>query len=60
MNRGMPESAVQYLAKLFAFVRKGLMAEMTDTVREVTGKAPMTFKDFAQKNAEIWGERKAA
>ena len=59
-EQGMPESAIEYLAQLFAFVRKGLMAEITDTVREVTGKAPMSFKEFAQKNADIWRVRKAA
>ncbi len=56
----LPESAVQYVANLFAMVRKGLMAEITGTVRELTGKAPISFEEFAQKNADIWKVRKAA
>ncbi|SPF32192.1 putative Uncharacterized oxidoreductase YesF [Syntrophobacter sp. SbD1] len=59
-EQGMPESAIQYMANLFAMVRKGLMAEITGTVRELTGKAPMSFEEFAQKNADIWKVRKAA
>jgi uncharacterized protein YbjT (DUF2867 family) len=59
-EQGLPESAIQYLAQLFARVRKGLMAEITDTVREVTGKVPISFKEFAEKTAGIWKVRKAA
>ncbi len=59
-EQGMPESAIQYLLQLFAMVHKGLMAETTDTVRKVTGKAPISFKEFAKKNADIWKERRAA
>jgi len=59
-EHGMPESSIQYMLQLFAMVRKGLMAEVTDTVRQVTGKAPIFFKDIAKKNADILGVRKAA
>ncbi len=59
-EQGMSESAIQYLVQLFAMVRKGLMAEMTDTVRKVTGKAPISFKEFARKSADLWKVRKAA
>ena len=41
---GVPESAIQYILQLFALVRKGVMAEMTDAVRKVTGKAPSRSK----------------
>jgi uncharacterized protein YbjT (DUF2867 family) len=59
-EQGMSESEVQYIVQLFALVRKGLMAEMTDTVRDVTGKAPISFKEFALNNADICRVRKAA
>ena len=59
-EQGMPESAIQYILQLFALVRKGVMAEMTDTVRKVTGKAPISFKEFARKNADFWKVLKAA
>lgn len=59
-QQGMPESAIQYIAQLFALVRKGLMAEITNSVRELTGKAPISFKEFALKNSDLWKVRKAA
>lgn len=59
-EQGMPESALQYMLPLFDLVRSGLMAQITGTVREVTGKIPVSFKEFARKNAEIWRLRKAA
>lgn len=60
LEQGMPESAIQYISQLFTLVRKGLMAEITDSVRELTGKAPISFKEFALKNADFWKVRKAA
>ncbi len=59
-EQGIPESAIQYIALLFSLVRNGLMAEITDTVREVTGKPPVSFTEFARKNAGVWKVRKAA
>lgn len=59
-EQGMSESEIQFMAQLFASVRNGLVAETTNTVLQVTGKAPITFKEFAQKNANIWKMRKAA
>ena len=56
----MPEGATRYISQLFTLVRKGLMAEITDSVRELTGKAPISFKEFARKNADFWKVRKAA
>jgi uncharacterized protein YbjT (DUF2867 family) len=57
---GMPESAVQYVGQLFAYTRKGLMAEITNAVLEVTKRAPISFKEYARRNADRWKMRKAA
>jgi uncharacterized protein YbjT (DUF2867 family) len=57
---GVPESAIQFMVQLFAMTRKGLMAEITNSVLELTGKAPILFKEFARKNADLWKVRKAA
>jgi uncharacterized protein YbjT (DUF2867 family) len=59
-EQGMPESAIQYIVQLFASVRKGLMAEITDSVRELKGSAPASFREFALKNSDIWKVRQAA
>jgi uncharacterized protein YbjT (DUF2867 family) len=57
---GMPESAVRYMARLFDLVRSGLMAEITDKARELTGRAPVSFREFMLKKADICKVRKAA
>jgi len=59
-DQGMPESAVRYLALLYTRVREGLMARVTDDVRKVTGKSPISFGEFAHKNAAYWKLGKAA
>jgi uncharacterized protein YbjT (DUF2867 family) len=59
-KEGMPESAIQYIMLLFALVRNGSMAETTNTVEEVTGRAPISFKEFALKRANFRGMSKAA
>ncbi len=47
-GQGIPESAVQYLALLYAAVRRGAITRVTDDVRKVTGKAPVSFEEFAR------------
>jgi uncharacterized protein YbjT (DUF2867 family) len=59
-KQGMREGSIQYLAQLFTMVRKGLMAKITDDVRKVIGRAPISFEQFARRNSYIWGGRKAA
>lgn len=59
-EKGFPESAIHFMVQLFTLVRNGLMAEITDTVREVTGKSPISFNEFARKNADFWKVPKAA
>jgi uncharacterized protein YbjT (DUF2867 family) len=51
---GMPESAVQYLAALYRPVRQGLMSTVTEDVQQVTGKAPISFAEFARGSASFW------
>ncbi len=59
-EQGMSEGELQYLAGIFGLVRKGMVAEVTGTVREVTGRPAISFKDFALKNADGWKVRRAA
>ena len=53
-NQGMPEGAVQYMGILYAVVRAGHMAVVTDDVQNVTGQKPITFSEFARQNASCW------
>jgi uncharacterized protein YbjT (DUF2867 family) len=51
---GMPKGAVQYMAILYNAVREGWMAVVTEDVQKATGKTPISFTEFAQRNAEYW------
>lgn len=53
-DQGMPEGSIQYMAVLYAVVRAGYMAAITDDVEKVTGCKPIAFKDFVDNNAESW------
>jgi uncharacterized protein YbjT (DUF2867 family) len=53
-DQGIPEAAVQYMGILYAAVRAGYMAVVTDDVKKVTGKKPITFEEFVQKNIGGW------
>jgi uncharacterized protein YbjT (DUF2867 family) len=51
LNAGMPEGYVQALAELYAYYRAGRAERVTRTVREVTGRDPIPFAEFAKENA---------
>ena len=60
LGNGMPESAAQYIAMIFSAVRDGRMAVVTSDILELTGESPMTFDEFAARNAKYWKLEKAA
>jgi hypothetical protein len=39
---------------LYSAVRSGWMAVVTEDVKNVIGRAPVTFGDFVQRQADIW------
>lgn len=47
MEHQMPESAADYLVNLYKAVEGGFLESTTSDIQEVTGKAPITFKEFA-------------
>jgi uncharacterized protein YbjT (DUF2867 family) len=51
---GMPEPAVAYLGMLYGVVRAGYAAGVTSDVETVTGRKPISFKEFAQGSASAW------
>jgi uncharacterized protein YbjT (DUF2867 family) len=51
---GMPEEVVEMMSSLNRIVAAGYVAELTDTVRAVTGCAPRTLAAFAQEHAAAW------
>ena len=54
-ERGLPESAVQYMGSLYAAVRAGFCSAVYDDVRQVTGRQPQSFRQFLQANKDAWG-----
>jgi uncharacterized protein YbjT (DUF2867 family) len=55
---GMHEDAVQYLAKLYRAVREGRAELVSDGVERVAGRRPLSFREFARKNAGLWRKEK--
>lgn len=51
---GMPEGAVQYMRALYAAVRAGYAAVVTDDVERVTARKPMSFEAFVEMNKACW------
>jgi uncharacterized protein YbjT (DUF2867 family) len=51
LGTGRPEWLAEALTGLYLAAADGMMAPVTDTVREVTGKAAITFDDFAREFA---------
>ncbi|QOY90158.1 SDR family oxidoreductase [Paludibaculum fermentans] len=51
---GLPESTIAYMAVLYSIVRGGFAAGITPVVGEVTGRPPLTFAEFARRNAAAW------
>ena len=53
-DQGLPDGVIRYMAVLYDAVRSGWMSAVTDDVQNVTGRPPLSFGDFAQKNAAVW------
>jgi uncharacterized protein YbjT (DUF2867 family) len=53
-ERGMAEGAVLYLSALYRMVREGHASVVTGEVERVSGRKPVTFREFARKNVGAW------
>ena len=51
---GMPEGAVQYVGVLYAAVRAGYTAVVTNDVESVTNRRPISFETFARQSEAAW------
>ncbi|MEX2302208.1 MAG: SDR family oxidoreductase [Bryobacterales bacterium] len=54
IEAGVPDDLARYLAALFAFGRQGATALVSAGVKELTGQAPRTLKQYAQDHASSW------
>lgn len=53
-SAGMPKHYVALLTGLYQVVRPGHTATVTDTVEQVTGRAPVTLEQFAHDHKDVW------
>lgn len=51
---GMPWAMALVTAAIYTVARLGLAGELTGTVRQVLGRAPSRFADFARREREVW------
>lgn len=54
MQNGLPESAARFMGLLYNVVRNGWAAGVTDDVRQVTGRPPLSFEEFARQSTDAW------
>jgi uncharacterized protein YbjT (DUF2867 family) len=54
LDMGMPNGMVEAMMELHAIDKAGYAAAVTTTVKDVTGRAPKTFREFARENATKW------
>lgn len=54
LDMGMPQWMVDAMMELHGINKAGYAAGVTDTVQKVTGRAPVSFSQFAQKHAARW------
>ena len=53
-STGMPEPVVGYLGALYAVVRAGFAAPVTNDFETLTGKAPISFEAFTCASSAAW------
>ena len=51
LKTGMPPVLVEALLQMAGWVRAGKMAQVRPTVEEVTGRKPLSYRDWARENA---------
>ncbi len=51
---GVPGSYVERLLELYRYIREGRAAVTSTSVKDVTGREPVTFDQFAREHAAVW------
>ena len=53
-SKGIPSEMAGFLAQLDVQISGGAEDRLNTTVKDVTGKAPMAFRDFVEANKDVW------
>ncbi len=51
---GQPAGFATVMTALYTVARLGLAAHLTDTTRELLGREPIAFRQFARDHADVW------
>ncbi len=54
VGAGTPEWLIEHLIRLFGLIREDTLAATTNAVRDLTGREPRTFSQFAHDHAELF------
>jgi uncharacterized protein YbjT (DUF2867 family) len=57
---GVPADYTEFLLVILDYLRQGYAERTTDSVRELTGREPVAFEQYARDNAAAWKARDAA
>jgi uncharacterized protein YbjT (DUF2867 family) len=49
-----PPDAIAFMEWLYADIKRGLTAQITTTVRDVTGREPITLAQYVHDYADVW------
>lgn len=53
-ERGRSEEEREVIVEAYRSMRDGWRAEVTDSVEEIVGREPVSFRDFATEHSEVW------
>jgi hypothetical protein len=51
---GLPEDYVEFMNYIAASLRQGNSAPILDSVKQITGKDPISFDEYAKENKQLW------
>jgi len=54
LRGGLPVGQLEYLLALYAMVKDGGVERKSSAIKDLLGRKPRSFDDFAQANANVW------
>ncbi len=53
-EQGWPPMIIEMMSSLYGMVRQGWTGGLSSSVREILGRAPITFEQYARNYAQVW------
>lgn len=54
LQAGLPQDYAEFLVMILGYFKEGYSQRVTDSVQRITGKAPITFKQYAADYRSYW------